>query len=234
VTILLQILAIVKNSWTVKSTSIDLVVNVEGGDRMRNSNSQPQVTHFFSYPIASADMFYSVENEREVCISQDPDFGFHIWGELLGVGKKSAVDLCDIFFEYALTCSALGDQSRTLECMESFAVRLGKHLAEYINAINLTERSQYRDAFALGCVMEAMHAHFTMEQDDTGSHYIIKICPICECSGRTYLPFVELVHFGFYKLCQGLIQELDPSLNLCAPAFPEADHLFSVIKPVVV
>jgi hypothetical protein len=200
---------------------------------MRNIISQPHITHLLSYPIASADMFYSVENEREVCISEDPVFGFQVWGELLGVGEKSAVDVCDIFFEYALTCTALGDQSRTLRCMESFAVRLGKRLAEYIKASTLMERNQDPGTFALGCVMEAMHAHFIMEQGDTGSRYIIKSCPICESARRKCLPYVDLVHFGIYKLCQSLIKELDPFLNLCAPEFSEADHLFSVVKPAV-
>jgi hypothetical protein len=200
---------------------------------MRNIISQPHVTHLFSYPIASADMFYSVENEREVCISHDPASGFHVWGELLGVGEKSAVDLCDIFFEYALTCTTLGDHSRTLRCMESFGARLGKCLAEYIKAITLMERKQDCGAFALGCVMEAMQAHFIMEQGDSGFRYVIQSCPICESARRKCLPSVELVHFGFYKLCQSLIQELDPYLNLYAPAFSEADHLFSLVKPAV-
>jgi hypothetical protein len=200
---------------------------------MRNIISQPHVTHLFSYPIASADMYYSVENEREVCISGDPDFGFQVWGELLGVGEQSAVDLCDIFFEYALTCTALGDHSRTLPCMESFAAHLGKRLAEYIKASTLMERNQDIGAFALGCVMEAMHAHFIMEQEDAGLRYVIKICPICESSRREYLPYVDLVHFGVYKLCQSLVQELDPFLNLRAPVFSEADHLFSEVKPAV-
>jgi hypothetical protein len=210
------------------------VVNGEGGDRMWNIISQPQTTHLFSYPIASADMFYSVENEREVCISHDPDFGFHIWGELLGVGEKSAVDLCDIFFEYALTCSALGDYSQTLRSMESFGVRLGKHLAEYVKAINLVERNQDWGTFALGCVMEAMHATAIMEQGDSGFRFIVQSCPICESARGMCLPYVDLVHLGFYKLCQSLIKELDPYLKLCAPAFSAADHLFSVVKPVVV
>ena len=162
-----------------------------------------------------------------------PSLDCEVWGELLGVGEKSAVDLCDIFFEYALTCSALGDHSQTLRCMESFAVRLGKRLAEHIKAITLMERNQDPGTFALGCVMEAMHAHFIMEQGDPECRYIIQSCPICESARRKCLPYVDLVHFGIYKLCQNLLQELDPFLSLCAPAFSEADHLFSVVKPAV-
>ena len=199
---------------------------------MRLNTSQAHITHLLSYPIASADMYYSVVNERDVYISDDPVYGFHIWGEIPGLGAKSAVDLCDMFFEYAMTCAALRDDSRSSRSMEVFANQLGERLAKYIKARIPMKTNQNPGMCALECVMEAIHAHFIVEQRDTESRYILRSCPICVASRRKNLPYADLVHLGVYKLCQCLVHAIDPFLDLDTPADSETDHIFSMVRPV--
>ena len=192
----------------------------------------PRIVRLFCYPIASADMYYSVENEREVYITEDPVYGFRVWGDIIGVGEKSSVGLCDIFFEYAMTCMALHNQPLAQRYMESFGKRLGKLMARYIKACSLTKARQNLAIFALDCVMQAMEAHSVVEPCESGSSYYVKDCPICLGARQKGLPYADLVHLGIYKLCRSLIQDLDPYLNFHAPANSEADHIFSVAKRV--
>lgn len=200
---------------------------------MNTTIHQPRLVRLFCYPIASADMFYSVENEREVYITEDPVYGFRVWGEIIGVGEKSSVGLCDIFFEYAMTCMALHNQPLAKRYMESFGKRLGKLMARYIKVCSLTIARQNLGMFAFDCVMQAMEAHSVVEPCESGSSYYVKDCPICLGARRKGLPYADLVHLGIYKLCRSLIKDLDPYLSFYAPADSEADHIFSVAKRVV-
>ncbi len=198
---------------------------------MRINASQSRITRLLRYPIASADMYYSEVNERDVCVSDDPIYGFYIWGEIPGLGEKTAVDLCEVFLEYAMTCTGMRDRSWTLQSMEAFGERLGESLASYIKASTPMETKQNLGECSLECVLEAMNAHFVVEQRDTESRYILKRCPLCVASKRNGLPYADLAHFGINKLCQSLIHILDPFLVVYTPADSETDHIYSVVKP---
>lgn len=100
---------------------------------MREKAPHAHVTQLLNYPIASRDMYYSVVNERTICVCDDPLQGFHIWGEIPGGGISTAVDLCQVFLEYAMTCAAGHDQIQAFRNMDSFAgasVRLWQGTSE--------------------------------------------------------------------------------------------------------
>jgi hypothetical protein len=200
---------------------------------MTTSIHNPYIVRLFCYPIASADMYYSVENEREVYISDDPVYGFRVWGEIIGVGEKSSVGLCEIFFEYAMSCMALHNLPLAQRYMESFGKRLGKLMARYIKSCPPMQARQNLGMFALDCVMQAMEAHSVVEPCESGSSYYVKNCPICLGARRKGLPYADLVHEGIYKLCRSLIQDIDPYLSFYAPTDSETDHTFFVAKQVL-
>lgn len=194
--------------------------------------SQPHVTRLLRYPIASADMYYSEVNERDVCVCDDAYYGFRIWGEIPGLGEKTAVDLCEVFLEYAMTCTAMRDQLHALQCMENFGKRLGECMAEYIAVNAPIETQQSLGVCSMECILEAMNAHFVVEQRESESRYILKHCPLCETSKSSGLPYADLAHIGINTLCQSLVHVLDPYLYVNAPTSSAADHIFSIVRPV--
>jgi len=177
-------------------------------------------------------MYYSVINERDVCISDDPIHGFRIWGEIPEIGEKTAVDLCEVFLEYAMTCTAMQDHHHTLVSMEIFSKHLGECLAKYIKACTPLETQQNMGVCAVECVLESMHAHFKVEQRETESRYLVLRCPLGEASQRTGLPYKDLAHYGINKMCQSLVHALQPSVDVYSPEDSEAEHIFAVRKSV--
>ena len=63
------------------------------------------------YVLASADMYYSEEGQRDIYVYDDPMQGLRIWGETTNVGAGTSIDLCQIFLEYALFCQTLQNPS---------------------------------------------------------------------------------------------------------------------------
>lgn len=200
---------------------------------MRSHVTQSHVTHLLRYPIASADMYYSVVNERDVCVSDEPIYGFHIWGEIPGLGERTAVDLCEVFLEYAMGCiGAEREAARRVQLIDDFGRRLGENLAKYIRSNSAGAMRRNLGECSLECILEAMNAQFLVEQRGAELRYILEECPIRAASKRTGLPYDELAHLGIKTLCQSLIDVLDPYLQVYAPANSAAEHIFSVVKMV--
>jgi hypothetical protein len=200
---------------------------------MREKDPQSCVTQLLSYPKASGDMYYSVVNERIVCVSDDPEQGYRIWGEIPGGGMDTAVDLCQVFLEYAMTCAAEPEQSQGFCNMESFGSRLGEALAQHIKRNTAMGTAKNLGACALECILEAMNAHFTVEQVGTELRFVLECCPLNLTAKRTGLPDVELAHHGINSLCQSLIHALEPHSSVYLPVNEQADHIFMVVAEAI-
>ena len=194
--------------------------------------SERRVTRLCRYPIASAGMYYYEVNQRDVCVCDDPKEGFRIWGEIPGGGAVTAVDMCQVFLEYAMYCQTWRDLSQAYRHMQAFGERLGEALARYIQDSAPAERAAHPGACALECVLESMNAHFTVEQVGPELRFIVVGCPLRETAEHTGLTEVELAHYGIDALCQSLIHAIDPDLVVRAPLEARADHIFSVMTPV--
>lgn len=194
--------------------------------------SEQRITHLCRYCIASADMYYCEVNQRDVCVCDDPEKGLRIWGEIPGERAVTAVDLCQIFLEYAMYCQTWRDWSQAYCNMREFGEYLGVALARYIQDSVPAERAANPGAYALEGVLESMNAHFTIEQVGPELHFNVTGCQLQETAEHTGLMEVELAHYGINALCQSLIHTIDPDLVVHAPLEARADHIFSVMTPV--
>ena len=195
--------------------------------------SEQRITRLCRYCIASADMYYCEVNQREVCVCDDPAKGLRIWGEIAGEGAITAVDLCQIFLEYAMYCQTWRDLSQGYCAMQKFGECLGVALARYVQDNVPIGRAANPGAYALECVLKSMNTRFTIEQVGPELHFVVTGgCQVQETAERTRLMEVELAHYGINALCQSLIKAIDPNLVVHAPLDARADHIFSVTPPV--
>ncbi|HLF26539.1 MAG TPA: hypothetical protein VJG32_09390 [Anaerolineae bacterium] len=195
--------------------------------------SERRITPLYRYLLASADMYYCEVNQRDVCVGDAPRTGLHIWGEIPGGGPVTAVNLCQVFLEYAMYCQTWRDSSKAYQNMQAFGERLGKALARYIQDSVPAEMAVNPSAYALQYVLESMNAHFTIGQVGPELRFSLADCPLLETARCTGLMEVELAHHGIRSLCQSLIHFIDPDLVVCAPPEARVAHIFSVIKPPV-
>ena len=194
--------------------------------------SEQRITRLCRYLIASADMYYCEVDQREVCVCDDPATGLRIWGEIPGEGAITAVDLCQIFLEYAMYCQTWRDSSQAYCAMQKFGECLGVALARYVQDNIPLGQAANPGAYALECVLKSMNAHFTIEQVGPELHFVVAGCQLQETAEQTRLMEVELAHYGINALCQSLIHTIDPELVVRAPLEAHADHTFSVTTPV--
>jgi hypothetical protein len=194
--------------------------------------AEQRITRLCRYYIASADMYYCEVNQREVCVCDDRANDLRIWGEIPDEGAITAVDLCQIFLEYAMYCQTWRDTSQGYCAMQKFGECLGVALARYVQDNIPMEQAANPGAYALECVLKSMNAHFTIEQVGPELHFVVTGCQLQETAEQTRLMEVELAHYGINALCQSLIHTIDPRLVVRAPLEAHADHIFSVMTPV--
>ncbi len=198
---------------------------------MKTNVSRPHVTRLFTYIIASADMYYCEENQRTICICDDPQKGLRIWGEIPDVSDITAANLCEILLEYAMTCDAMCDPSQAVRQMEIFGDRLGRMIAGYIRDTMPVEKTTYLAACGLECIIESLGVNFTVEQDEIELRFILDSCPVSKTAGRTGLRHVKLARDGMKCLCRSLTRTIDPDLIVNTPVESDVKQVFSVMFP---
>ncbi len=199
---------------------------------MMTQVSERRATRLYRYPIASGDMYYAEVEQRDVCVYDDPVEGLRIWGEIPDVGSVTAVNLCQVFLEYAMYCQTWRSPAQAYYNMQLFGEHLGEALARYLKDNVPTGTVANLGACALECVLESMNAHFTVEQISSELRFIVAGCPLEETAEQIGLKEVELAHYGINTLCQSLVYAIDPDLVVHAPLETRADHIFSVMTPV--
>jgi formate/nitrite transporter len=115
--------------------------------------------------------------------------------------------------------------------MKSFGEHLGEMLAGYIRGTPLLKTAADPGACALESVLEAIHAHLSIEHIGPELRFIIAGCPLLDAAERTGLREIELAQFGFNVMCQSLIHAIDPHLLLHVPPSGEAGKTFTLLKP---
>jgi formate transporter len=196
---------------------------------MKIKTSEPTATLLCSYVIATQDMFYNEMNQRVIYARDDRESGFRVWGEIPGGGGETAVDLCQVLLEYAMTCNTLRDLPKAYREIETFSKRLGESLAIKIMESTPAQSASHRAACGLECLFESMRVHFALQQHDGGLDYLLDHCPLCASAEQRGIHVVELAHHGLNALCITLIQSITPSLRMHLPAGPHANHIFSLI-----
>lgn len=198
---------------------------------MANHVSSFPIKHISTYVLASADIYYSEQEQRDICAYDDPERGLRIWGETPNGGAVTSIDLCQIFLEYGLFCQTLRDTDYAYKEMRSFGQNLGAKLADYIKDTLLSHDTIDRSACALESILEAIHAHLTIEHIGPELRFVVAGCPLLDASKHTGLTEIELAQFGFNVMCQSLIQIIDPHVCLQVPLRDESGQVFTLIQP---
>lgn len=203
------------------------------GKVMKTQSEQPApATLLGSFAIASADMFYSEVAQRDIYMRDDPETGFHIWGQIEGGGTSEA-DLGEVLLEYAMSAVAVGNLPQAFRQIDGFGRKLGERLAIHIMQSTPAENTVSRAACALECVLEALGVEFVVEHDGDELSYTLAHCPLCDTSDRSGLSHVEVAHHGLSALCHSLIHSLDPDLRVKLPRKPSMDTIFTMtLNPV--
>lgn len=184
------------------------------------------------YVLASADMYYSEEGQRDIYVYDDPMQGLRIWGETTNGGAATSIGLCQIFLEYALFCQTLHHPEQSHADMRSFAENLGARLADYIMKTLPLHDTPDPGACALESILEAIHAHLTIEHMGPELRFVVAGCPLLDASKHTGLTRIELAQFGFNVMCQSLIHFLDPDLLLDVSPGNQSGQVFTLIQPI--
>jgi len=202
---------------------------VEGNVVVTTTAPEPRRVALFTYPIASADMFYSEMGQRVVAFTDDPLHGLSIFGDIPGVGG-STISLPEVLLEYAMTCMATArdDVAQAYHQMDDFGKRLGEAVAIQVLQSTPAEAAAQRAARAMECVLRSMGVPFTQDKTDSELRYSLSLCPLCETSEHSGLRQVELGHHGINALFRGLIRALDPELGIRLPSISNSDHIFAV------
>jgi hypothetical protein len=189
---------------------------------------QKHATLICRYPIASTDMYYGEIGQRDVFVRDDLFHGFQIWGELTGAGDDTAIPLCEIFLEYAMTCQTSYPEDQAYALMESFGSGMGQAVAMYMLDNIFVDGLPNPGVCALECLMETMKVDFTIHQIGPELRFIICDCPFEKTAGQTGLPESELAHTGLNAMCQGLLKVIQPELPVASPVDERYDHIFAI------
>jgi hypothetical protein len=113
--------------------------------------------------------------------------------------------------------------------MRSFAENLGVRLADYIMKTVPLHDTPDPSACALESILEAIHAHLTIEHMGPELRFVVAGCPLLDASKHTGLAEVELAQFGFNVMCQSLIQAIDSDVLLKVLLATFVGQVFSLI-----
>jgi hypothetical protein len=195
---------------------------------MSNEIAQPRVSRLYRYNIASFDMYYTELEQRDVYVRDDPVKGFQIWGQIVGAGAHTSVDLCQMFLEYAMYCRSWCNPGEAIYNMRAFGEHLGVALAKFIQETPPAEMNQNAGACSLMCLWESMNIQFTVEHVGSEMHFLFATCPLLETAQRTGLHEVELALYGVNSMCQAMIHAIDPQLEILTPLEARPNFVFSV------
>lgn len=196
---------------------------------MTNQYSEPHTAHLFRYVIASADMYYSEMEQRDVFLASDEQGNFRIWGET-AEGSSTEIDLCEIFLEYALYCYTWCSTAEAFYHMQDFGEHIGQSLAKYLgNPPPLISENPM--AGALECVFKTMDVCLTIEHCESEVRFIATSCPLEKAAERSGLRNVELAHYGINTMCQSLIHAMNPDLTLSASPETGREFIFTILMP---
>lgn len=195
---------------------------------MPTLNSQHQPRRLCRYAIAASDMYYTELEQRDVFAQDDPQKGFRIWGEIPGSGSATAVELCQMFLEYAMYSRTWCRPDEAIYNIQGFGTRLGLALAKFMQENPPPETSDCVGACALMCVLESMKVQLSIEQVGPELRFIFAECPLVETAERTGLREVDLALYGVNAMCQSLVNTIDPHLTIHMPVKISQEFVYAV------
>lgn len=189
------------------------------------------VTHLLRYTIASADMYYTELEQRDVFLYCDGQGKSRIWGEIANGGSFTTIELFEMFLEYALYCCSWADEAEALYYVRDFGERLGGSLAKHLEHIIPLSQSEELVIQSLKCIFKAENAAFSIMQVDCGTRFVVSDFPLEKAARRTGLHNVEFARHGVNAMCQSLVQGIDPHLALNISFDTQSEFTFTILTP---
>jgi hypothetical protein len=166
----------------------------------------------FHYVIASADMYYAEEGQCDVLLGSDKDGRIHIWGQTDKADPSTRIELCQVFLEYGLYCSAWCTAIEAHCLMQNFGERLGHALAKYLQDSPALFASDNPALYALEQVFESIGVRYSVESLAGGVRFLVTQCPVENAAHRSGMSHVELARYGINALCRSLVSDINPHL----------------------
>jgi len=187
-------------------------------------------TKLLTYPIASGNMFYSVEEERSIYLKKDSETGFILYGEIDEEGKVSDVNLAVVILEYALSCDWPLTGFEAPAQFEAFVKRIGKELLLHLYGEKEPEIHNFNQVSSvLACICKSMEAEATMQKMEKELLINFERCPIKLAAEKTGLMLEESrAHQILHSLCRYLVHAVDPSLDLKIQQRPDGKHVIRI------
>ena len=179
---------------------------------MQTRPYEPPTQLLLRYTVASGDMFYAEQEQRDVLLGRDDHGHIRIWGATANGNPAARIGLCRVFLEYALYLSSWCSPAEANFHMQDLGERLGHGLARYLQNNPALLAPSDPTVRALEQIFEAVGADFSEEYLESGVRFLVSHCPVEEAAKRSGLTHVELARHGVNALCRTLIQDMDPSL----------------------
>jgi hypothetical protein len=198
---------------------------------MTTQPAKQDMTHLLRYTIASADMYYTELEQRDVFLYCDGQGNSRIWGETANGGSSTTIELFEMFLEYALYCCSWADRTETLYNMQNFGERLGSSLAKHLEDIIPLSLSEDLVIQSLKCIFTAEHAAFSTEHVDCGTRFIVSDFPLEKTAEHSGLHNIEFARHGINAMCQSLVHGIDPHLALSTSFDAQSEFIFTILTP---
>ena len=187
--------------------------------------------HLCRYAIASADMYYTELGERDVVLKSDEQGNFHIWGEPVGGNASTAIELCQVFLEYAMYCCAGCNPDEALYYMEGFAEHIGCSIGKFLKENICLFKSDNPTSCALEHLFQTMNARISIEFSGSKERFIVTDCPLESAAEHSGLWNIELAHHGINTMCQSMVQAINPEVTLKTSPNIHPEFAFTILKP---
>ncbi len=199
---------------------------------MTTKNIEPSTLRLFQYVVASADMYYAEEEQRDVFLGKDDAGHIRIWGQTANGGPSTRIGLCRVFLEYGLYCSSWCSSAEALYHMQDFGERLGHRLAKYLQDNPALLAPDDPTVRALEQVFGAIGADFSEDQIEAGVRFLLTYCPVEDAAKRYGLPYVGLAHRGINAMCRSLILDMNPHLIVYTSPDTLPEFMFTITAAV--
>ncbi len=198
---------------------------------MTIQDSVLSAVHLSSYLVASADMYYAEQQQRDVVLGRDGRGHIRIWGVSVDGDAASRIELCQVFLEYALYCCTWCGPDEARFHIQDFGESLGHGLAAYLQANPGLLSPDDPMRRALEQVFATIGAECIEEQLQRGARFLALHCQLEEVARRSGLCHLDLAHHGINALCRALILDMDPRLSVESAPDTISEFMFTVSEP---
>lgn len=190
-----------------------------------------RIKYLLRYPIASSDLYYSEMGLRDIVLKIDESGDFYIQGQIVGGDACAAIELCEIFLEYAMNCCAWCSADEALNHMQEFGQQIGYSIGNFLKENICFVDSERPIDHLLEHLFHTMHAHIAIKYSGAWEQFFVTDYPLEDAAARCGLRNIELAHYGINTLCQSMIQVINPHVIMNASPEIRPEFAFMMLKP---